>query len=73
MLLVGVLAGLGDGLLLYAFSIAQASRLAPFQYTQLVWALLFGFLVFGETPDVFSISGALLIMIAGVHLLRSEH
>ena len=49
---MGALGGLGHLILIRALTIAPASLLAPFAYTQIAWALLLGYLVFGDVPDV---------------------
>lgn len=55
--------GVGGHLLLTsAFARAAASRLAPLEYTALVWASLLGFAVFGEVPLWTTYAGALLIV-----------
>ena len=47
---MGALGGLGHLILIRALTIAPASLLAPFAYTQIAWALLLGYLVFGDVP-----------------------
>ena len=69
LVMIGVLAAIADGLLLRAFRSASASALAPFQYTQILWAGVFGFVVFREIPDAPAFGGAMLILLSGVYLL----
>jgi drug/metabolite transporter (DMT)-like permease len=57
----GVLGGLGHLLLVRAYRLAQASRLAPWMYTQLLLSVTIGFLVFGDAPDVAALAGMALI------------
>ncbi|MGG7564609.1 DMT family transporter [Rhodovulum sp. DZ06] len=45
---------------------------APFRYTILLWAMLFGALVFGELPDAPSLFGAAVVVAAGVYTFRRE-
>lgn len=52
----------GHLLLAMAFARAQAARLAPLEYTALVWATLFGFLFYGEVPAPYVLAGAALIV-----------
>lgn len=66
---IGVLALLGDALLLGALRHADASTIAPLQYTQLLWAGLIGWLVFGEIPRTDTFAGMTLIVASGVLLL----
>jgi drug/metabolite transporter (DMT)-like permease len=57
-----------------AYRLAAPARVAPFSYSQLVWAGLFGFAVFGHVPDGISLAGMALIMASGISALafRSE-
>ena len=48
---LGLYGGAGHYLLIRAFRVTPASTLAPFQYSQLIWAILLGWLVFGDLPD----------------------
>ena len=47
---IGVASTAGQWIVVLAFRYADASVLAPFSYTQLLWVSLLGFLVFGEVP-----------------------
>ncbi|MET0181769.1 MAG: DMT family transporter, partial [Caulobacterales bacterium] len=60
--LVGVLAGTGQLLMTMAFRQADASALAPFNYTSIVWAAIFGYVAWGETVGMVSLVGILLIV-----------
>ena len=64
--LLGVLGGIGHGLLVLAYARAPASLLAPISYTQLVWAVLAGILVFGDRPDLLTLTGMGVIAAGGV-------
>lgn len=63
---IGLLGGAGHGLLVLAFARAPASLLAPFSYTQMLWAMLAGFLVFGDVPGPLALLGAAVIGLGGV-------
>ena len=63
---LGLLGGLGHFLFTAAFRDAPASLLAPFNYTQLLWAGLLGWLVFGQLPDRLSLLGMAVIAGSGV-------
>lgn len=52
--------------------VGEVSFVAPFRYTGLVWALILGFLVFGEWPEVLTLIGAAIIMATGVFSLVRE-
>ena len=66
----GLLVGLGHFVLIRALSCAPASLVAPFGYLSLLWAVLLGYLVFGESPDIFTLFGGVLIAVAGILLFR---
>jgi drug/metabolite transporter (DMT)-like permease len=69
---IGVIGGCGHLSLVYGLSQAPASMLAPFNYTALVWAMLFGFLFFAELPDPMTLAGAAIIVSAGLYVWHRE-
>lgn len=71
-LLVGVASTTGQWIVVLAFRYADASVLAPFSYIQLLWASAFGFLVFGEVPDAWTVGGASLIVASGLYTAHRE-
>lgn len=66
MLLLGLLGVASHFCLIRAFAAAPASIVAPFGYTALLWATLFGLLIFGEIPGPRTLLGAGLITGAGL-------
>ena len=72
LILLGLLAGLGHWLLISAFLRAPASLIAPFTYLQMIWATLFGFLLFSQLPDGLSAVGMGVIVASGVALVLHE-
>ena len=62
----GLLTSLGEYCLLTAYKTATASFLTPLFYTMLIWSTLYGFIIFNELPDFFSIIGALILVGAGL-------
>jgi drug/metabolite transporter (DMT)-like permease len=71
-LLIGVASTLGQWIVVLAFRYADASVLAPFQYTQLLWVSILGFLVFGELPDIWTVVGAVFIVASGLYTAHRE-
>ncbi|MBN9445704.1 MAG: DMT family transporter [Bosea sp.] len=69
-LLAGALGVGGHLLLTSAFARAPASRLAPIEYTALVWASLLGWVVFAEVPPLTTYAGALLIVAGAFAISR---
>jgi drug/metabolite transporter (DMT)-like permease len=72
MLFTGLLGGGGHWLLIKAHQGAGASTLAPFMYTQIVWMVLLGWLVFADIPTLWTILGASIIIGSGLYLLYRE-
>ena len=68
---VGVLAAAADTAMLAALRRAPASTLAPVQYSQILWAMLAGLVVFAEFPDRFAVAGAAVIVAGGLLLWRA--
>ena len=68
---MGLLAAAGDIAILAALRRAPASTLAPYQYSQILWAMLAGALVFGEIPDGFAVTGGAIIVAGGLLLWRT--
>lgn len=69
---IGVLASLGHWLLIRAYDHASATLLAPYTYSSLVWAMLLGWLVFGDFPDGLSLIGMGIIVCAGLYLANRQ-
>ena len=69
---LGLLAGLGHWCFIAAFVRAPASLLAPFTYVHLVWATLYGWLVFDQFPDAIAVTGMGVIIASGVLLALHE-
>jgi drug/metabolite transporter (DMT)-like permease len=62
----GLTAGAGYLLQVVALSMAPASRVAPIQYSQILWALLLGMLFFDEVPDALALAGMGIVVAAGL-------
>jgi S-adenosylmethionine uptake transporter len=52
--------------------VGDVGFVAQFRYTGIVWAVIIGFFVFGEVPDMWTVAGALLIMATGIYTLRAD-
>ncbi|UCH73418.1 MAG: DMT family transporter [Rhodospirillales bacterium] len=73
MILTGMFGGLGHFTMIRAFTWAPAATVSPFGYSALVWAALFGLVLFGDFPDAWTIAGALVIVGSGLYILHREH
>jgi drug/metabolite transporter (DMT)-like permease len=69
---IGVASTAGQWIVVLAFRYADASVLAPFSYTQLLWVSILGFLIFGEVPDVWTVTGAAFIVASGLYTAHRE-
>ena len=69
---IGIAATTGHWIVVLAFRYADASVLAPFSYSQLVWVTLLGFAMFSEVPDVWTIAGAAVIIASGLYTAHRE-
>jgi S-adenosylmethionine uptake transporter len=52
--------------------VGDVGFVAQFRYTGIVWAVIIGFFIFGEVPDMWTVAGALLIMATGIYTLRAD-
>ena len=68
----GVFGAAGHGLLIIAHRYAPAPVLSPFLYTQLIWMIVSGALVFGDWPAASTLVGAALVIACGVFLALRE-
>jgi drug/metabolite transporter (DMT)-like permease len=71
-ILIGVASTAGQWIVVLAFRYADASVLAPFSYTQLLLASVLGFVIFGELPDVWTVTGAAFIVASGLYTAHRE-
>jgi len=71
--ILGVSSALLIPLFIFAYSLADASFVAPFEYTSMFWAVLWGFIMFGDRPDSFTITGVTIVIAAGIYMLKADH
>lgn len=69
---MGLLGGVSHFTLIKAFTAAPVAIVAPFNYTTLVWATLWGALLFSEWPDRWTVIGALVISASGLYVFFRE-
>lgn len=72
LMFIGAIGTAGQLMLIRALSQAEAGLLAPFNYTGLVFAVLWGFILFNEVPDALTLIGALVIAGAGIYVWHRE-
>jgi drug/metabolite transporter (DMT)-like permease len=55
-----------------SLKLAPASVVVPYQYSMIVWAVMFGIVVFGDVPSAATIVGAAIIIGAGLYIFLRE-
>ena len=55
-----------------SLKLAPASVVVPYQYSLIVWAVMFGYVVFGDVPSLATIVGAAIIIAAGIYIFLRE-
>jgi drug/metabolite transporter (DMT)-like permease len=55
-----------------SLKLAPASVVVPYQYSMIVWAVMFGYIVFGDVPSVATVAGAAIIIGAGLYIVLRE-
>lgn len=64
------------GFLCFSIGFTRATEtavVAPFHYSQMIWGVLFGYLLFGDVPALTTIIGSLIILVAGLYMLWREY
>ncbi len=69
---IGILGLLGQYLIISAYRAAPVAFVAPFQYSQMLWAVFYGYVWFGETPAPHVFVGASVIILAGLLIIWRE-
>ena len=73
--MMGIIALFGFVAMLFiiqAYRRAEAVVVAPMQYSQMIWATVYGALIFDESPDLFTIVGSAIIMASGLYIVLRE-
>jgi drug/metabolite transporter (DMT)-like permease len=69
---MAVTAALGELIVIKALEIAEASVVTPMHYTLIIWATLYGWLLFGHLPDMWTWVGAAIIIATGLYIMNRE-
>ncbi len=72
MAVVGLFAGAAHIFLVLAIRYAPAAVVSPFQYSQMLWGVFYGALLFGDWPDTVTLTGAGVIILSGLIILWRE-
>jgi drug/metabolite transporter (DMT)-like permease len=68
----GALVAVGQYFMIEAFRWGEAALVAPFKYSFMIWAILFGYLFFGDLPDGWTLFGAAVVCASGLYILHRE-
>jgi S-adenosylmethionine uptake transporter len=69
---MAILAALAETCVIKALEIGESVAVAPVHYSLLIWGTMFGWLVFGQLPDGWTLFGALIIVATGIYTIRRE-
>lgn len=69
----GICGGIGQLLMTQSYRYAQASTIAPFEYTSLLLAIAIGYLAFGDLPTLHTLVGGAIVIAAGIFIIFREH
>lgn len=72
LLVSAVLVLIGYQFVIKAMRVGEISIIAPFRYTNLIFAIVFGIVIFGELPDIYMIVGSLIVVGSGLYTLYRE-
>ncbi len=72
LVVIAILSSSSNGLVIRAYSLAPASLLAPFIYTEIVGATFYGWVFWHEFPDIWTWAGAAIIVLAGLYVAHRE-
>jgi len=67
----GIIAAVATWFLTQAYRIAEANVIAPFEYSSIICVVLLAYLIWGEVPKPLTVVGGLLIVAAGIYVLRT--
>ncbi len=70
--IMGIFACIGHLLLIYSLKFADASKLAPFGYFEIITNILLGYYFFNDFPDIWTFIGLLIIISSGIYIFRKE-
>jgi drug/metabolite transporter (DMT)-like permease len=71
--LAGFSGTIGHFCMIKAFTHAEASKVAPYSYTSLIWATIIGYALFDTLPDFWTFVGSGIIFTSGLYIIHREH
>ncbi|MER8906366.1 DMT family transporter [Mesorhizobium sp. M0854] len=73
LLMLGVFGAIGHWLIVQAYRLATTTALAPYPYSQMIWMIISGLIVFNQFPDRWTLVGATVIVASGLYIVHREH
>ena len=70
--MAGLFIGVAHYLMIESYRVSQAAVVAPFKYSGILWAVMFGYIVWGDVPDALIICGGALVIASGLYILHRE-
>ncbi|MEI8177615.1 DMT family transporter [Aestuariivirga sp.] len=68
----GILAGTAMILFINAYRLAETNFVAPFEYSAMIWAVIYGIVLFGDFPDFWTWIGAGIVVVAGILMILRD-
>lgn len=72
MAVIAVMGLTGTALSILSYRMAEAVIVAPMQYSQILWAIVYGALIFHESPDTATLLGAAIVIASGIYIVLRE-
>ena len=69
---IGLVASVAHGFIIVSYKYADASKLAPLGYSEIITNIMLGYYIFYDFPDLFTFIGLFIIMISGIYVARSH-
>ena len=69
---IGLVASVAHGFIIISFRMAEASKLAPLSYSEIITNIIIGYYVFSDMPDKWTFFGLFVIMLSGIYVWRRE-
>lgn len=69
---IAILSIAATSLSIFAYRTAEAAVVAPMQYSQIIWATIFGWVIFAEMPDAMTLLGAGVVIASGLYIVMRE-
>ena len=70
---IGIFFSIGIYFQIIALSMTRASIIQPFHYTLVFWAIILGYVFYGDFPDLFTLLGASIITFSGIYVLKNRY